>query len=770
MNIKDVLGELDRLYKNKEIDKVEEFLMDKLEEAMKDRDTNSVITLLNEMIGYQRDSGQYDKSILYSNQVMKLMENLGLSSSTYYGTTLINVANAYRAAGKLEEALTFFNQVFELYEGQIDKQDMLYANLYNNMSLLYQEMGDFQQAVDSLKKALDIVTLYKNNDIKIAVTYGNLGESLLKLGKYDEAINYLNHAMDIYIRDEVKDFHYGATLSAMGEATYRTGDYRLAAICYENALKELEINVGKTSFYDITMENLNKVYEKLNIGREEFLANEDVIYEHWYRANKVHMKGMDLCREYYEEYGIPMIKENFSEYENRIAVGLVGDGSECYGFDDEYSVDHDFGPGFIMWLDEEDYRKIGNALMEAYEKLPKDYRGYRRITTKEGKKRVGVCQIGEFYSRYIDREDAPNREEEWLALDEVRVAAATNGQVFRDDLGKFSAIREKLLAYYPDRVWKLKMANSMALMSQLGQYNLSRVLDRGDRVTGRIILSDYMKETMRLVYMINRQYPPFYKWLYKGMENLRCLPEIKKILLDINDRAITDKRILRDIDKISVLIDNAFKEMMTMDNSKTKEELVEEIVALEWKAFDKVENEGGRANCQDDWDTFSIMRKSQYNTWTMELLNSFIEDFNNANARGWNLITEKYGRMMKSTAPERYKELEASFPVIPEQKQAIIEAIVKIQVDWMEDFAAQYPKTSGTARTIRTSTDTAYNTSYETYLRGEISTYSDRTLELYGRFIAALAKEGKNLAKITMDNTAKLYDYKDVDDLENRLN
>lgn len=94
-------------------------------------------------------------------------------------------------------------------------------------------------------------------------------------------------------------------------------------------------------------------------------------------------------------------------------------------------------------------------------------------------------------------------------------------------------------------------------------------------------------------------------------------------------------------------------------------------MSLEWEAFDKVENEGGRADCQDDWNTFSIMRTSQYYTWTSDMLKSYIHDFHVANERGWNLVTEKYGRMMESTAPDRYAQIRDSLPEIPEEKEIL---------------------------------------------------------------------------------------------------
>ena len=200
-----------------------------------------------------------------------------------------------------------------------------------------------------------------------------------------------------------------------------------------------------------------------------------------------------------------------------------------------------------------------------------------------------------------------------------------------------------------------------------------------------------------------------------------------------------------------------------------KNELIEEIVKLEWEAFDKVHNEGGRAYCQDNYKTFSIMRKSQYMTWTEELLRSYINDFKNANLIGRNLIEEKYGRMMESTAPDEYAKIKEYFPTLSEQRIKLQEQIISIQVQWMEEFSAVYRKMAENARIIHTYEDTQDDTSYETYLRGEISTYSEDTIKLYAAFIINLARRGENLAGLTIGNTAKLYGFESLEEAERFL-
>ena len=200
-----------------------------------------------------------------------------------------------------------------------------------------------------------------------------------------------------------------------------------------------------------------------------------------------------------------------------------------------------------------------------------------------------------------------------------------------------------------------------------------------------------------------------------------------------------------------------------------KLQLVNEIVALEWQAFQEVKNEGGRAACQDHNETFDIMRKSQYLTWDEEMLVQYKADFEEALSRGWNMVTEKYARMMASNAKEQYEAIKDELPPRSIACRELVEEIVKTQVSWMEDFAKEYPFLANRGRAVHTYEDTEYNTSYETYLRGELLTYSPKMLVLYAEFIKRLQKKGLNLSKFIMRFTTSLYGYASLEAAESKL-
>ena len=173
------------------------------------------------------------------------------------------------------------------------------------------------------------------------------------------------------------------------------------------------------------------------------------------------MKGLELSGLYYEIYGKPMIEEKFSQYKREMAVGLVGEGSECFGFDDEYSTDHDFGPGFCIWLPRNLYMSIGEALQKAYNELPSSFMGYNSYE-KIVQRRVGVFDIESFYHKYTNCGAFPKNVVEWMKIPERFLATAVNGKVFFDERGEFTRAREVLKGFYPDDVLRKKLASRLA--------------------------------------------------------------------------------------------------------------------------------------------------------------------------------------------------------------------------------------------------------------------------------------------------------------------
>lgn len=196
-------------------------------------------------------------------------------------------------------------------------------------------------------------------------------------------------------------------------------------------------------------------------------------------------------------------------------------------------------------------------------------------------------------------------------------------------------------------------------------------------------------------------------------------------------------------------------------------DLVEEVIRREWDQFQRTENEGGRASCQGNWPMFHQMRASQFMTWPEDLLRSYLDDLDETNRVGRNLVTEKYARMMASTAPDEYRErIEPFIPRLSDERVARQERVIAVQVAWARDFRGRYPKLGAAMRVLTTAEDTPEDTSFETYLRGELGTYSDRTMALYEAMVEDLQAAGRNLTEQTVANTVRLGGFADLEEAE----
>lgn len=246
------------------------------------------------------------------------------------------------------------------------------------------------------------------------------------------------------------------------------------------------------------------------------------------------MKGLELSRAYFERYGRAMLaqlEERYPALKGQLAAGLAGQGSECLGFDDVLSADHDYGPSFCLWMPEALYREYGKICQEAYDSLPKEFEGFSaRQVTAFGQNRIGALSVEGFYYSLLGRESAPVSNAEWMWLPESRLSQAVNGEVFLDESGQFSSVRKSLLSFYPEDVRIKKIAARAAAMAQSGQYNYSRLCRRREWTGAFLAMQEFIKNTCSIVHLLNRRYTPFYKWMHRSLKDLPRLAQIYELL------------------------------------------------------------------------------------------------------------------------------------------------------------------------------------------------------------------------------------------------
>lgn len=190
------------------------------------------------------------------------------------------------------------------------------------------------------------------------------------------------------------------------------------------------------------------------------------------------------------------------------------------------------------------------------------------------------------------------------------------------------------------------------------------------------------------------------------------------------------------------------------------------IVADEWEMFQQVKGIGGRAPCQDERETFVIMRLSQFESWPYDVIESYLNDLEEAKSCGRNLVMEKYAYMMEETDPEYFASAKKLLPAVSEEKRAMAQEITAQYMLWEKEVDILYPnvRRNGRAATTVSPDGTA---SMENYLRSELMTYSEKTL---GLLLACIKKEPhRNLYMLSMEKLAKAYGYASLEAAETAL-
>lgn len=572
-----------------------------LEQAMVDAenagDEAGLLTVLNETMGFYRSQGRHKENQWIVQRALELAARMGLTTGTSeaWATTLINCATSMRAAKQYDQAEDLYHQAQSVCRHSLAPTDRRLAALHNNLSMLYSETNRPDKAELELREALRIIEASSVNpdaDIDVASSHTNLALTLLTEHKLEDAHWHAAKALEIYRTGHLEhSAHYASALAGFAQVCFAERRYADAVTGYRHALAVIEECYGKdTDYWRITADNLRQAEEAaaqagVTVDNAGVAGDAGALPQSGSRlsnspaqgktgANSASspstvsvstgsagaaeavsacpVSGLKLARAFWTQMGKPMIAAKYPQYAGRIAAGLVGHGSECYGFDDAYSQDHDFGPRFCLWLTDEDYAAIGEQLEADYEALPRkfsvDAQGHvtfeaharsdasgafpsagagSPVTPRAqgANRRDGVFRIGDFFESITGYRTAPAQTapHEWLMLQESTLAAATNGEVFADPTGLFSKTRQGF-KNMPDDVRLALISRRLGMIAQAGQYNLPRSLKRGDGAAAWLSIHEFVQATASLVFLVNVPmvvgYMPYYKWQFAALRKL----------------------------------------------------------------------------------------------------------------------------------------------------------------------------------------------------------------------------------------------------------
>ncbi len=228
-----------------------------------------------------------------------------------------------------------------------------------------------------------------------------------------------------------------------------------------------------------------------------------------------------ISRRFYHEVVEPILVRQFPGPLAQTAIGIFGYGSEAMGLDDEYSRDHHFGLRIDALMPDALLQEHGAAMMQTVAReLPDRFMGYSLREGHLAGTGLACDSLEAFMRRTIGLTAAPAAWTDWLAIPEEDILHIINGEVWRDDRGEFTRLRQVFADYYPEPVRIRRLAHWCRYFSGMGVYALRRALLRDNAYYAQIAFSRCVRWGVQLAFMLERVYYPYDKWIMHAFADL----------------------------------------------------------------------------------------------------------------------------------------------------------------------------------------------------------------------------------------------------------
>ena len=133
-----------------------------------------------------------------------------------------------------------------------------------------------------------------------------------------------------------------------------------------------------------------------------------------------------------------------------------------------------------------------------------------------------MLNLDEYLEQLVGFSYAPTQPIEWLRIPEAYLFEVTPDRLFFDRPGIVTA-RFNEFNYYPDDVWLKRLSTWLSWVAEYGDKHLLRARNRGDHFTAQLYAGKYVEAVIRTVFLLNKRYAPYDKWLH---EEFVQLPEL----------------------------------------------------------------------------------------------------------------------------------------------------------------------------------------------------------------------------------------------------
>lgn len=255
------------------------------------------------------------------------------------------------------------------------------------------------------------------------------------------------------------------------------------------------------------------------------------------------IKGLELSEQFFELVVKPILRKKYPKL--KYSACLIGRGSEVLGYDDNRSMDHDWGPRLLLFIKSQN--KIEELKQQIDKELPYKFKGYpvsftksthkwgvRLLEKKESGKinsKIDIYTVDSFFRKYLDFDiNKKPTSKDWLTFPQQKLLSLIKGKIFHDDLNLKKVLKQ--FKYYPREIWLYLLTGQWRRIGELMPLHF-RSKEAGDELGSKLIANQISRMLMELWFIYNKKYYPYEKWFGKSFSELPKAIKLKKYLLNV---------------------------------------------------------------------------------------------------------------------------------------------------------------------------------------------------------------------------------------------